>query len=75
MKILIVEDDPAIARMLRRGLTQAEYQVDWAEDGTRGLALARESLYSLIILDVMLRAGMAGRSARSCARTAAGFPS
>ncbi|MGI4788694.1 MAG: response regulator transcription factor [Janthinobacterium lividum] len=54
MKILIVEDDPAIARMLKRGLTQAEYQVDWAEDGARGLALAEESLYSLIILDVML---------------------
>lgn len=54
MKILVVEDDPAIARMLRRGLTQAEYHVDWAEDGGRGLAMAGESLYSLIILDVML---------------------
>ena len=54
MKILVVEDDPAIARMLRRGLTQAEYQVDLAEDGASGLALAGESLYSLIILDVML---------------------
>ena len=54
MKILVVEDDPAIARMLRRGLTQAEYQVDLAEDGASGLALAGESLYSLIVLDVML---------------------
>ena len=54
MKILVVEDDPAIARMLSRGLTQAEYHVDWAEDGGRGLAMAEESLYSLIILDVML---------------------
>lgn len=54
MKILVVEDDPAIARMLRRGLMQAEYQVDWAEDGARGLARAEEALYSLIILDVML---------------------
>lgn len=54
MKILVVEDDPAIARMLRRGLTQADYQVEWAEDGRQGLALASASLYSLIILDVML---------------------
>jgi DNA-binding response OmpR family regulator len=54
MKILVVEDDPAIARMLKRGLTQAEYQVDWAEEGAQGLTLAGESLYSLIILDVML---------------------
>ncbi len=54
MKILIVEDDPAIARMLKRGLAQAEYQVDWAEDGAQGLTLAQESLYALVILDVML---------------------
>ena len=54
MKILVVEDDSAIARMLRRGLTQAEYQVEWAEDGAKGLTMAAESLYSLIILDVML---------------------
>ncbi len=54
MKILVVEDDPAIARMLKRGLTQAEYQVDWAEDGRQGLTMAKEALYSLILLDVML---------------------
>ncbi len=54
MKILVVEDDPAIARMLRRGLTQAEYAVDWAEDGASGLMMASEALYSLVILDVML---------------------
>ena len=54
MKILVVEDDPAIARMLKRGLAQAEYQVDWAEDGAQGLTLAQKSLYALVILDVML---------------------
>ena len=54
MKILIIEDDPAIARMLRRGLTQAEFQVEWAEDGEAGLEMAEEANYNLIILDVML---------------------
>ena len=54
MKILIVEDDPGIARMLRRGLTQAGFPNDWAEDGARGLEMALETDYSLLLLDVML---------------------
>ena len=54
MKILIVEDDPGIARMLRRGLTAAGLESDWAEDGKQGLALAQEHAYGLILLDVML---------------------
>ena len=54
MKILVVEDDPAITRMLRRGLTQAQFTVECAEDGAQGLALARDNVYHLVILDVML---------------------
>ena len=54
MKILVVEDDPAITRMLRRGLTQAQYSVECAEDGAQGLTLAHDNVYHLIILDVML---------------------
>ena len=54
MKLLVVEDDPGIARMLTRGLTQAGFVVDSAADGRTGLALAEEHSYGVILLDVML---------------------
>jgi DNA-binding response OmpR family regulator len=54
MRILLVEDDAPIARVVRRGLEQAHYRVDMAEDGETGLRMARESDYALLILDVKL---------------------
>ena len=54
MKLLVVEDDPGILRMLTRGLTQAGFTVDEAADGRMGLALAEENSYGAILLDVML---------------------
>ena len=54
MKILVVEDEAAIARVVRRGLEQANYQVDIAENGLDGLRLATEGNYVLVILDIML---------------------
>lgn len=52
--ILIVEDDEAIVRLLRRGLNFEGYQVETALDGETGLALAREHHPDLVILDLML---------------------
>lgn len=54
MRILVVEDEPKVARFLERGLRQQSYAVDVAPDGTEGLHLARENGYDLIVLDVML---------------------
>jgi DNA-binding response OmpR family regulator len=54
MKVLLIEDDPGISSMIRRGLEAANYAVDSAADGERGLAMAREGVYSLILLDLML---------------------
>jgi len=54
MRILIVEDDPAIARAVRRGLEQAKYVVETAADGITGLKMATEQEYSLVLLDIML---------------------
>lgn len=54
MRILIVEDDSDIARMLRRGLEEARYTVVHEEDGVCGLDTALASSFGLIILDVML---------------------
>lgn len=54
MKILLVEDESAIASVIQKGLEKAKYQVTIASDGVAGLELATEGLYSLIILDLML---------------------
>lgn len=54
MKILLVEDDKGIARMIRRGLEEAGYSVEAAADGLLGMKMTRESNYNLLILDVML---------------------
>ncbi|MES2461956.1 MAG: response regulator transcription factor [Armatimonadota bacterium] len=54
MKILLVEDEEGIANLVRRGLEKANYAVDRAADGTTGLQMAQERVYSLIILDLML---------------------
>ena len=54
MRILLIEDEPEIAAVIRRGLEEARYTVDVAEDGATGLDLALKGSYSLIILDLML---------------------
>jgi len=52
--ILIVEDDAGIQMILRDALTSQGYHVTTADDGMKGLELARELKPALIILDVML---------------------
>ncbi|RDK04637.1 heavy metal response regulator transcription factor [Paraburkholderia lacunae] len=54
MRILIVEDEPKMASYLRKGLTEASYTVDIADNGKDGLFLALHENFDLIVLDVML---------------------
>lgn len=56
MKILIIEDEVKTLGFLRKGLTEAGYDVDVAADGPAGLHLALGLDFHLIILDVMLPA-------------------
>jgi two-component system, OmpR family, response regulator MprA len=53
-RILIIEDDEAIVKVLRRGLAYDGYQVDAALDGESGLVLARDHNPDMVILDWML---------------------
>jgi len=53
-RILVVEDEPAIALGLEADLTVEGYEVDVAGDGPTGLRRARETAFDLIVLDVML---------------------
>jgi len=54
MRILVVEDEPAISEFVERGLRAAGYTVDCAGDGDTAeqLALGRE--YDLVLLDLLL---------------------
>lgn len=54
MRVLVVEDEPRLARLLRRVLEEERYTVDEAHDGAEGEALARAGEYDAIVLDVML---------------------
>jgi two-component system, OmpR family, response regulator MprA len=53
-RILIIEDDKAIVRVLERSLVYEGYEVDLAYNGEQGLELARTKNPSLIVLDLML---------------------
>jgi DNA-binding response OmpR family regulator len=50
-RILIIEDDQAILKLLQRGLAYEGYTVDTAMDGRTGLILARDHTPDLVILD------------------------
>jgi DNA-binding response OmpR family regulator len=54
VRILVVEDEPAIADFLRRGLQAEGYSVDCALDGRDGQRRALSGDVDLVILDVML---------------------
>ena len=53
-KILVVEDEPAVARGLIYGLESEGFQVQWAEDGKSALELVRQRDPHLLLLDIRL---------------------
>jgi len=53
-RVLVVEDDEAMAVALQDGFTFEGHEVTRASDGEEGLRLARESAPEIVILDVML---------------------
>jgi DNA-binding response OmpR family regulator len=54
MRVLLIEDEPLMAAIIREGLTEARFVVDTALDGAEGLRRAIENDYDLLILDLML---------------------
>ena len=54
MRILVVEDEPKMAALLRRVLVAERHTVDVAADGSTGLALGVREAYDVAILDRML---------------------
>lgn len=54
MKILLVEDEPHVAGIINKGLTENGYSVSVAPDGTMGLQMALANTFDVFILDIML---------------------
>lgn len=61
MRILLVEDEPKIARSIKKGLEAETFSVDIVEDGESALSYGRSSEYDIIIMDWMLPGTMDGR--------------
>ncbi len=56
-KILLIEDDPAVAKSISDALSAETYDVVWRNSGAAGIACAKEENPRLIILDVRLPDG------------------
>jgi len=53
-EILVIEDDPEMAAVLREGFEQDRYAVTVARDGGEGLGIAQQCKFSAIVLDVLM---------------------
>ncbi len=56
MRVLVVEDEPKMAALLRRGIEGQGYAVDVAENGVDALWSASEIAYDVVVLDAMIPA-------------------
>jgi two-component system, OmpR family, response regulator len=54
MRVLVVEDEARMARLIKRGMEEEGHAVDIAADGPDGLWMATENPYAAVIVDVML---------------------
>jgi two-component system OmpR family response regulator len=54
MRVLVIEDEVRMARLIKRSLEEEGHAVDVAADGPDGLWMASENGYAAIVLDLML---------------------
>ena len=54
MKVLLVEDEPNVASIINKGLSENGYKISVAMDGISGLEMATSNNFDVIILDIML---------------------
>jgi two-component system, OmpR family, copper resistance phosphate regulon response regulator CusR len=55
-RLLVIEDEPGIRKVVSRALSLARVQIDGAADGGSGLEMAGSGYHDLVLLDLM-RAG------------------
>lgn len=54
MRILYIEDEKLLADAVIHLLKKSKIDVDWAQEGEKGLELGKKSIYDAIVLDIML---------------------
>jgi len=54
MKILLIEDDEKISKLIQNGFRKIGYRLDIAKDGEEGLYMAQNNNYDVLIVDWML---------------------
>jgi len=54
MRLLLVEDEPRVARFIAKGLREQSYAVDLAPDGEEAVYQTSINEYDLVVLDIML---------------------
>lgn len=60
MRILLIEDDEAVAGLVREGLTQTQHDVIHAATGATGMAAALRERFDVLIFDRQLPGGVDG---------------
>lgn len=60
LKILVVDDDPVTLLLLKKKLTNAEYEVDTAKNGNEAVQFISESFYDVVLTDLMMPGGPDG---------------
>lgn len=74
MRILVIEDEPAIADFIDRGLRGDGYTVELAADGVEGERRATEDEFDLVVLDLMLPRRPGADVLRAIRRVDPGLP-
>ncbi len=54
MRVLVVEDEKKIGRLIKKGLTEQGFTVDLCHHGDEGFVLAQREPYDALVLDIML---------------------
>lgn len=54
MKLLVVEDEPNLLSVIRKGLSEKNHDVSAALDGTTALQMITENTFDVVVLDIML---------------------
>ena len=73
-RILVIEDEANIVRTVRLYIEKAGFEVDWATDGTQGLAAFRRNKPTLILLDLNLPGTLDGLDVCRTLRSESNIP-
>ena len=67
-KILIIEDEPVVWALLKRIIQEMGHDVDVACDGQKGLDMARQGSYTVIVSDLQMPGAVSGLDLIRCLR-------